>query len=250
MAKMTMLQMVQNILSAMNSDTVDTILATDESSQVAQHIEDVYAKMMTEKDWPHLQVLSQLVGLGDVTMPTRMQMPTDVTDINWIRYDSRVNSTAPRLMRDIKYLPPVEFIDRITNRALQTNVVAYTDVLSNVVLHVYNDRAPIYWTSFDDDYIWFDAFDSSLEATLQQSKSIIHVIKEPVFNASDAFVPDLPSHMFPALLAAAKGTCFNYIKQQPAALEERDSRRQRVALQEKGRKEQQGNKRSIHYGRR
>ena len=246
---MTLLQMTQNILSAMNSDTVDTIQATPESSQVAQHIEDVYSKMMSEKNFPHLHQLSQLTGLGDVAMPTRMQIPALVTDINWIKYDSRTSVTAPIAMREIKYLTPVEFIDRVTNRALQTNVIAYQDTLSNVTMHIYNDRAPVYWTSFDDDYIWFDAFDSNLEATLQQSKSIIHIVKEPVWTASDSFVPDLPSHMFPALLAAAKSTCMAYIKQQPSALEERDSRRQRIAMQEKSRREQVGNQRRIHYGR-
>lgn len=250
MPQMTVLSMVQNILSAMNSDTVDTIQATPESAQVAQHIEDTYFKMMTEKNWPHLQTMDQLTGLGDVTQPVKMQMPALTSDINWIKYDSRVLVTDPKLMRDVKYLTPYEFITKVTLRdEALTTVDTFTDSASNVPLHILNDRAPHYWTSFDDEFIWFDSYDVALEATLQESKTVIFVIKEPTWVANDGFIPDLPSHMFPALLAQAKSACFNYVKQSPSALEERDVKRQRVSLQEKGRREQQGNKRTINYGR-
>ena len=250
MATMTLLQMTQNILSAMNSDVVDTINATPESTQVAQHIEDVYLKIMTEKHWPHLQVLDQLTGLGDATQATKMQMPSGTSDINWIKYDVRTTAGSPRAMRDIKYLTPYEFVSMVTNRDVsQANVTAFTDSASTVPLHIYNDVAPTYWTSFDDEFIWFDSYNSALEATLQESKTVIHIIKEPVWTAADTFVPDLPSHMFPALLAQAKSTCFNYVKQAPSALEDRDVKRQRVTLQKKGRREQKGNERTLNYGR-
>lgn len=250
MPKMTLLDITQNILSAMSSDTVDTINETVESTQVALHIKDVYFKMMTEKNWSHLQQMDQLLGLADLTAPSKMQMPELITDVNWIKYDVRILVTDPRILRDVKYQTPYEFITKTSIRDdAQSIVTAFTDSASSVPLHIYNDRPPTYWTSFDDNFVWFDSYDSTLEATLQKSKTVIYVIKEPTWTAIDTFIPDLPSHMFPALLAQAKSTCLTYIKQAPSALEERDVKRQRVALQEKGRKEQQGNKRQIHYGR-
>ena len=251
MPKMTLLQMTQNILSAMNSDTVDTINATAESLQVAQHIEDSYFKMMSEKNWAHLQTLDQLTSVGDPATPTKMQLPALTTDINWIKYDCRTTSTSPPLVRDINYLTPYDFLSMVSNRdSARTNVISTIDVASGVSLNVLNDRAPTNWTSFDDEFIYMDAYNVSLETTLQQGKSSIYVIKEPIWTATDAFIPDLPSHMFPALLSQAKSVCFNYVKQTPSSMEERDSKRQRVSLQEKGRREQLGNKRTINYGRR
>ena len=242
--------MTQNILSAMNSDTVDTINGTAESTQVAQHIQDTYFKLMNERNWEHTFELDSLVGLGDVTQPTKMQMPANTLDIDFIKYDRRTSVTNPPAFTDIAYLTPHEFISVTANRdATLSTVEAYVEPITNVTINVRNDVGPMYWTSFDDDYIWFDAYNSNLEATLQESKSIVHIVKEPTWTASDGFVPDLPTHMFPLLLAQAKSACFTYVKQAPSQLEERDAFRQRIARQKRGRREQFGNKRMIHYGR-
>ena len=59
MAKLTVLAMVQDILSDMNSDEVNSINDTIEAQQVAQIINTTYFEIISSRDWPHLETLFQ-----------------------------------------------------------------------------------------------------------------------------------------------------------------------------------------------
>lgn len=261
MPQMTLLEMTQDILTAMGSDVVDTINATTEATMVSQVIKNTYYNFMHEYDWPHLHQLGTLTALSDTTQPTKMQIPSNVNRILEIKYDIKLALTDQTQMRTITYLPPQDFLDLVNNRNDQaTNVTVYTDSGSNLSINVITDHAPTYWTSFDDNYIWFDSYIASLESTLQAAKSAIYSLQEPTWTADDGFVPDLPVHMFSAFLAQAKVECFNNIKQMPNPLIERDARRQRVLLQHKAKRLETevppgsdyygGKYQAINYGRR
>jgi len=87
-----------------------------------------------------------------------------------------------------------------------------------------------YWTSFDDEYIILDSFDSDVESTIQASKTQAHCYKDPSWSGTDGAIPDLPAKVFPYFLAEAKSVCFNTIKQVANQKEEQRSRRQRTWL--------------------
>ena len=203
MAKLTLLDMVQDIMNDMDSDEVNDITDTVESAQVAQIVKTTYFKIVTARDdWPFLRTLTTLTGLGDTSNPTKMQIPDGMNKVYWVRYNKK----------PVSYMEPADFKDMIDGREEQE------DVIDENGYGVSAD--PLYWTSYDDTYIHFDSYDVDEDTTLQTSKSAVYGILVPSWTHSNAFVPTLPEKMFPTLLASAKGTAFLVLKQQGNAKEE------------------------------
>ncbi len=91
MAEQSLLNMVQNILSSLDSDEVNSIGDTVESRQVAQIIENKYYDMVSRGFFPEHNRLLQLDPSLDPTRPTLMFIPAGVSKIWWIKYfDSNV----------------------------------------------------------------------------------------------------------------------------------------------------------------
>lgn len=86
MAEMTLLQMTQNILSAMDSDEVNSISDTVESLQVANIIQNKYYDILTRGNLPEQNVLFQLTPSNDITAPVLMTLPAGTGNIQWIKY--------------------------------------------------------------------------------------------------------------------------------------------------------------------
>ena len=213
MAKMTLLDLTQNILGAMESDKVNDISATEESLSVAEVIKETYYDLIASRDWPFLKTYVGLTALGDTDNPTKMQFPSTVNKVYWLKYNKK----------DVTYLTPKEFQDMLDLREEQDDVIDADGYVLNA--------DPLYWTSFDDDYVYFDGYDSDTDVTLQASKSTGYMLVIPSWTLDNEFVPTLPEKMFPLLLADAKSTCFLNFKQISNAKEERKSQRLRVRMQ-------------------
>lgn len=234
MAKMTLIELVQDILSDMNDDEVNSISDTIESLQVAQIVKSVYFEMMANKNWPHLRTLDTLQASGTTTKPTHMKLPELVKELEWIEYNCRKATTPTRSeYKQITMLSVDEFL-RKSNSYISTNdnVDEITDY-SGIKFNIKNDAHPTYCTSFDDEYIVFDSYLSVLEDTLQETHTRCSMYVEPSWSMVDNFTPDLPSEAFPALLAEAKSTAFNRIKQAPDGKAEQQATRQRAWLSRK-----------------
>jgi len=248
MAQMTLLDMTQNILSAMDSDNVNDIDATPESQQVATVIKETYFEIINRRDWPFLMGADQLTALGDSSNPTRMQIPSGVSKIYWIKYDRKEATADPELSTAITYKEPIDFIELCDNRdSTSSDVLVVTDS-SGIKLNIRKDDGPQYCTSFDDEYIYFDSYASSLESTLQENKTKIHVLKEPSWSHTNTTIPDLPAHMFSMFLAEAKSVCMLNIKQMESVKEEQRSRRGLTRMQHASWREN-GKPRTPNYGR-
>lgn len=240
MPKMTLLEMAQDIMSDMSSDNINSINDTTESLQVAQILKSTYYEIIHSREWPHLRKLVEITGLGDTSTPTHMQLAESVVDIDWIKYDSRATVGGDPNYVDVSYLLPGDFLQYVMQRtASNSNITAVTDP-DDTTLLIKTDENPKYWTSFDDEYIVFDAYKSAVDSTLQGAKTQVFALAEPTFTISDTFTPDLPNHAFPYYLAEAKSTCFNSIGQTPNAKEEQKSRRQRTWLARKAGKVEPG----------
>lgn len=232
--KLTLLQMTQNILSAMDSDNVNSIGDTVESQQVALIIQETFYELMSTRDWPFLRTESQLTGLGDTSNPTKMKFPDGVNKVFSVKYNKK----------DVTFVPPKKFRDMIDERNTDADNVNAAGYIT--------DRDPLYWTSYDDTNVWFDSIDNASDTTLQQSKSWIEAVIVPTFTMEDTFVPDIPAKFFSTLLAEAKATCFVSLKQTPNQREEMRARRGRVALQNESWRNEEGEhktNRNINYGR-
>lgn len=94
MAELTLLEMTQTILSALDSDEVNSISDTVESMQVATIIKTKYYDILTRAALPEQQVLYQLDPSLDLDKPTLMVVPIGASKISWIKYfDSNPNNS-------------------------------------------------------------------------------------------------------------------------------------------------------------
>lgn len=234
MAKLTLLDIVQDILSDMTDDEVNSISDTIESLQVAQIVKSSFFEMIGNKNWPHLRQIKSLDSLGDLTRPTHMKLPELTKELEWIQYNSRhINTPARNDYKEITYLSPDAFLRKTSTYDNTTDTVDVVEDFSGIKFHIKNDRHPEYWTSFDDEYIIFNSYHDQLDDTLQETHSRASMFIEPGWTMDDTFIPDLPAEAFPALLAEAKSVAFARLKQSPDAKAEQQSKRQRNWLSRK-----------------
>ena len=227
MAKMTLLEMTQDILSEMDSDEINSISDTAEAYQVATIIKNSYYNIIDGKDFSFLYELFQLDSLGNTAKPTHMRMPEDIIDLKWIKYNNKKLSDTKNKYEKIVYKNPEDFLEIIDQRnSADSNTTIVLDG-GGVSLNIYNDRGPQYFTSFDDDYLVFDAYDSVKETNLTNNNTQVYGKRSVPFTISDLFVPDLPVQMFSYLLNEAKSTAFLTLKQMANQKAEQQSVSQR-----------------------
>jgi hypothetical protein len=227
MAKMTLLEMTQDILSDMDSDEVNSINDSVESLQVAQIIKTTYYNIIDGRDYDFLYELFQLESSGTSSRPTHMKLPENIIDLKYIKYNTRKSADTKDKYLKIDYLNPEDFMEVLDARdSSKSNVTVVTDT-TGISLNIKNDKAPEYFTSFDDENLVFDSYDSVIDSTLQNSKTQCHGKRSVAFTLLDTFTPDLPVQMFSYLLAEAKSTAFVTLKQMPNAKAEQVSNSQK-----------------------
>lgn len=234
MAKLSLLDMTQNILSALDSDPVGSIDETVEAVQVAELIKEAYFELISQRDWPFLFQLGTLNGVGNTATPTHMTIPSTWNKIKWIKYNKK----------DTTYMEPEAFTDMIMGRKPQAGVINNNGYVIN--------QDPVYWTSYDDTTIVFDGYDSSVDTTLQASKSAVYGTVQATWQHVDSFIPAIPEKFFPTLLAEAKSQAFVNLKQQANAREERKATRGRMAMRNEAWRNENGEakyNRKVNYGR-
>lgn len=232
MATQTLLQITQDILSAMDSDNVSSISDTIEATQVAQIVKSTYFDIMTTRDYASKQTTFQLEGLGDTNHPTRMRIPVNISTVVSVKYNKIKSGATARSIQEVQYKTPQEFLDIVDLRvSTESNIQSVTEA-TGIILHIINNAAPTYWTSFDDEYITMDSFDNAVDSTLQTSKTSCIGIEDPADVAlADALVFDLPAKLFPLLLAEAKSACFMQLKQLPNPKAEQSAKALRSKFQ-------------------
>lgn len=229
MANRTLLDATTNILSAMDSDEVNSIYDTVEALQVATIVIETLEAEFGNLDLPFFDKLIQLTSVSDVDRPNYLRYGDDVANIKWLRYRDARNSNR---YKRVLYMSPTDFFDRMVLRTTTgANEQVVTDP-SGVSYVIKTNSAPTFYTSVDNDYLIFDSYDSDYENTLEQSNSFC-VGSETVNSTElqDDYVLPVPSNYYPLLLAESKATCFSILKQSPSPKTEQVARRQRSRLQ-------------------
>jgi hypothetical protein len=242
--KKTLLQIVQNILSDMDSEDVNSISDTVEAMQVAKVVEDTFYNLVSTRDIPEHHSLVKLTALSDSVYPTHFSYPDNVKCINAIWYDKSDDGTLE--YGGVKWVEPHEFLRRTDGRS--ENYTSVPDKVAGTNLRIANNVMPSFYTSFDDDYIVMDAHKSTVDTTLVSSKTRAMGVTIPVFSQTDAYVPDLDGSMFPYLIAEAKSVCFSLFKGGPDPKVDQAARRQKSYVQNDMYKTVRENKRP-KYGR-
>lgn len=231
--KLTLLQMVQNILSDMNSFNVNNIHEHQESRQVVDIIETTFYNISAYRYWPaHYKMIKLDSGAhgSEILAPT-LVIPSKMVDLQTLHYNKK----------KLTYKEPNSFIEYMLSiNADASNVETYT--LDNIEMVCHNNRDPSFYTIMHINdggelvtYIICDAYNKEVEDSLIPSKSIAMGTMSPEFKKENTFVPDMPEEGFPYLLAEAKAKAFLVLKgvDNPAAINDARRLRSRLAV-EKG----------------
>lgn len=230
--KSTLLDMTQNILSAMSSDEVNSISDTTESLQVAEILKTCFFNILSRSELTSDETPFQLDDSGDITKPVLMYKPENVDKLEWIKYYD--NADDANTFKYVTVLPNIQFLDKvnsydITSENVDTFVFQIEGDTFNLNYKV--DVTPTYCTAFKNYYIVFDSYDASVDSTLQASKTMCFGKTSPVWRMEDSFIPDIDEKLFPLLLNEAKSLAFLELKQLTHAKAEQESRRQWNTLQ-------------------
>ena len=230
MPKLTLLDMTQRVLSSMDADSVNSYAETIESEQVAFIIRDAYYDLINDIEIPEHRKLIALTALGDTAKPTTMLIPNGIHRIEEVRYNKIKSGDTDKDYEVIPNMEPNDFLTMTLSRSSSDSTVVTVAVDNGEVL-VKNDKAPDYYTTFDDAYLIFDSYDSTVDSTLQTSKFIVWAIQQPTFTMSDTFVPDIDVNLFPLLLNEAKSVAHVEINQRANPKAEQVSLRQKIRWQ-------------------
>lgn len=231
--KSTLLEIVFDILSDMDGDFISSINDTDEAMQVAQIVKTTYQAMISNRNWPHTARVLNITPYADSLLPTYTRIEPNVKELISVYYDIRKDGETRFNYKQIKYLDPDDFL-RLTNQ--RNNDDVNCDVIldpSGVKLLIMTNKAPEYYTSFDDTTIVFDSFDSSVDSTIQANKTQIRAYIIPIFEMEDDFIPDLPDEAFSLLIEESKSKAMFKLKQTQDVKAEQEAGRQNRWLSRK-----------------
>ncbi len=259
--RMTNLDYVQNILSSLGSDEVNSVSDTTESLQVLSILKTTYFNMVGRLHLPEHGQLIQLDPSLDSTMPVLMYIPSEVTKLQWLKYFNNVsvdtdddtdfqhdlnvditsdgNSTvAPPGYNYITILPIREFIDMTNSfNPSNSNVLSFTFTDSNngfpgnYTFYYKNNKNPQFCTIIGDYYVIFDGYDASTDSTLQSSKTMGYGEISPTWSDTDTFIPNLDDEQVPLLLNEAKSLAYFELKQSVHTKAEQEAKRQWGSVQ-------------------
>lgn len=222
--KYTLLELTQSVLSSMDSDEINSINDTPESLQVVEVIKTVYDDIVTRGGLQTHKTLFNLAASTDPTKPIMMTKPEGIDVIEWLRYNvATVDDTYP-VWADLHYLPIHNFIEMMHGyNPTETNMESFTHSFDGFTIDfVYrNDTNPYYFTTYDDNSLFFDAYDLAVDDTLQASKTVGYGSKATTFVREDTWVPELQPNQFALLLNESKSLAWAELKQTVHAKAER-----------------------------
>lgn len=221
--KESVLKMTQGILSAMESDEVNSINDTVESYSVALILKDCFYELAVVMNFPEHETLFELNASGDITKPTLMTLPENVSKLHWIKYDNRLATATAADMRPVNFMLFEDFLVMHQQELFEQNITLHGELFP---VRYANDRHPQWWTSVDDRTLIFDAYNASIDSTLQKNKTMCHGVMYPLFSLEDDFVPDIDASAFPLLKNKAKTRAFYELKQSPNEESASEARRQ------------------------
>jgi len=231
--KYTLLDMVQDVLSSMDSDEVNSIEDNVEAMQVARVIRACFFDI-ANNELPEFSTLFQLNASGDSTKPVMMTRPDDVRSIMLVKYNKLNSDNTDQAFTRITPLSIEDFFDRTQALALSDDVVSSMthSILGDDFTFLYRtDKAPDYYTIIDDHTVFFDSYDSEVDNTLQKSKTFCVGEKEKTFLLEDSYEIPLDEQQHSWLLNEAKLLAYQELKQQTHAYAERTAKRQRIKAQ-------------------
>lgn len=235
--KYTLLELIQRILSSIKGEEVNSYDDTAESLVVRDIVKECFYNIVATQDYPEMKTLFELNASGDSSKPTLMTMPDDALGLEWVKYDkSTVDDTAASLQY-VRYLPLEDFLEM--NHALSTdesNVGTFTvttGAADSIDFYYRDDKAPDFYTSFDDSTVIFDSYDAEVDTTLQKTKTLCYGLKGTTWDDDNDFTLPLDAQQFNVLLKEAKAMAWEELRQTNNATATMQARKAKIAAEKK-----------------
>lgn len=187
----TKLQIVQDVLSALDLSEVTSLGETPEAEQIATLVDITYDEMLGDghSNWPWLRSYGSL----EVTStPNQMKIPDEVMSVGTVWYKNK----------EIGYVAPEYMAQYLLDNQYDTD---QTNLDSNGAK---TDRDPQTWTTFNDTNIVFDAYDGSLVSSL----TTVELYQFPDEMTSGSDYPNLPNRFHKTLYHGVLAQAFNNLK--------------------------------------
>jgi len=223
---MQLLEIVQNVMSSMSLEEVNSMEEVPESIQIAEIVKETYYEILAHREWEFLNETFSMQSSGDLSAPTKMVIPSTISDVSFVKY---FNEKADKY-EDVFYVSPEEFLELNNNVNLGDNVDQVTGLTKqlNAIFRIYNDRQPEYYTSFDEKNLVFNAYNKKFDDTLQENKSLCYGTRYSSFVIADDHEIDMPDEMvWSYLLPEVKSVASVNLLQITNVKEEQRSRRGR-----------------------
>ena len=206
----TLLYTVQRVLEKLDLDVINSINDSQDAILVAREAEDTYYDLINRNEWPERFDLTVVESVGDVTNPTALRLPDNVLNISSVRYDITSLTDTDTIYKELIKLDTEDFLDRIyTRNSTDTDIV--TASYKGIELYVYNSQAPEYYTTFDNEYLVLDSFDSEVETTVQGAKSVVQASSIPTFQFTDDYIIPLEATTYPLYLSEVTAAASMYL---------------------------------------
>lgn len=233
MSTQNLLDMTQEILESMESDIVDSINDTAESTAVARMIRRTYWDLFGVLEAPESFALFKLEETSAST-PILMTLPSNVMSVEWIKYNREIPSNTDDVWTTIAYYEQEDFLAstlQLTESAENTVTFDYTFRDDPIRVMYMNNAAPQWYTTFDQSTILFNSYDVTEDTYLKAAKTMCYGLVDETFQLTDTYVPPLNARQFPLLYNTAKAQCFAELKQAQNVTAEQRSRRLLISSQ-------------------
>lgn len=220
----TLLYTVQRVLEKLNLDPVNSITDTEDSLIIAREAETTFYDMMARADWPDKIDLITVNSKNDLTEPTVLVLSENTSWIKSLRYDATTSSDNHKVIKEICWLEPEDFLEKVYSRNTDNSdvdEVKYKDM----PVFVFNDRMPEYYTSFDNVNLVLDSYDGDEEDTLNGDKTICYGRVDPTWTHDDDFVIPLQDDLHPLFLSSLTVACSQYMTGDLSQEDERRAQR-------------------------
>jgi hypothetical protein len=238
--KYNLLEIVQLILSSMDSDEVNSISDTVEAYDIALLVRSVFFDLSTDLNLPEHETLFELTASQDTAKPTLMFLPANVATLKEVKYNVKLPTESFSNYKFIKEVSLNDFISMQNGlRTVSDGTVGSMEVSINGETFEFlyrNNKDPEFYTSVGDGTLIFDSYMiTSGDDTLQKSKTLCQGTILPVFILEDTFIPDLDITQFPLLINTAKTRAFSEKKQLQNSESAGHARRQKIIAQKRKR---------------
>ena len=225
MSTRTLLEMVQQVAIAINSDEVtslidDSIEVQDITRLTLNTLED----LMARNDWEFLT--DQPMQLEAGTNVVELAIPATVRKVQTVKYRILTDGTQTKF-RTLYYMRPAEMMEKLQSQR-PTDDNTDTVTINGVELYVKNNQSPRYWTSFDEANIIVDSYDTAQNASgveLTDSAILATIHFDFTGSTEGTWVAPIPPNLFSVWLQEAIAECSVKLRQVEDPREERKARR-------------------------